>query len=85
MVVCHHRLFGYEIVGARHAQSARTQIDDAIADGKAQLPAMQAQIKQMQAQMPELDQAMAARKTAGNNMKIPATAPTAPMEELDRI
>ena len=64
-------------------------VDDAIADGKAQLPAMQAQIKQMQAQMPELDQAMAARKTAGNNMKIPATAPAAqsaaPMEELDRI
>ena len=64
-------------------------VDDAIADGKAQLPAMQAQIKQMQAQMPELDQAMANRKTAGNNMKIPATAPAAqpaaPMEELDRI
>jgi len=64
-------------------------VDDAIADGKAQLPAMQAQIKQMQAQMPELDQAMADRKTAGNNMKIPATAPTtqpaAPMEELGRI
>ena len=60
-------------------------IDDAIADGKAQLPAMQAQIKQMQAQMPQLDQAMANRKTAGNNMKIPATAPAAPMEELDRI
>jgi hypothetical protein len=64
-------------------------VDDAIADGKAQLPAMQAQIKQMQAQMPQLDQAMANRKTAGNNMKIPATAPTtqaaAPMEELDRI
>ena len=62
-------------------------IDDAIADGKAQLPAMQAQIKQMQAQMPELDQAMANRKTAGNNMKIPATAPApaAPMEELGRI
>jgi hypothetical protein len=64
-------------------------VDDAIADGKAQLPAMQAQIKQMQAQMPELDQAMANRKTAGNNMKIPATAPTtqpaAPMEELGRI
>jgi hypothetical protein len=60
----------------------RKSVDDAIADGKAQLPAMQAQIKQMQAQMPELDQAMANRKTAGNNMKIPATAP---MEELDRI
>ena len=64
-------------------------VDDAIADGKAQLPAMQAQIKQMQAQMPQLDQAMANRKTAGNNMKIPATAPAAqpaaPMEELDRI
>ena len=60
-------------------------IDDAIADGKAQLPAMQAQIKQMQAQMPQLDQAMANRKTAGNNMKIPATAPAASMEELDRI
>ena len=64
-------------------------VDDAIADGKAQLPAMQAQIKQMQAQMPQLDQAMADRKTAGNNMKIPATAPTtqlaAPMEELGRI
>lgn len=64
-------------------------IDDAIADGKAQLPAMQAQIKQMQAQMPELDQAMANRKAAGNNMKIPATAPAAqpaaPMEELGRI
>ena len=68
-------------------------VDDAIADGKAQLPAMQAQIKQMQAQMPELDQAMANRKTAGKNMKIPATAPAAqpaaqpaaPMEELDRI
>lgn len=60
-------------------------VDDAIADGKAQLPAMQAQIKQMQAQMPELDQVMANRKTAGNNMKIPATAPAAPMEELDRI
>ena len=64
-------------------------VDDAIADGKAQLPAMQAQIKQMQAQMPELDQAMANRKTAGNNMKIPATAPAAqpaaPMEELGRI
>jgi hypothetical protein len=64
-------------------------VDDAIADGKAQLPAMQAQIKQMQAQMPELDQVMANRKTAGNNMKIPATAPAAqpaaPMEELGRI
>ena len=60
-------------------------VDDAIADGKAQLPAMQAQIKQMQAQMPQLDQAMANRKTAGNNMKIPATAPAASMEELDRI
>jgi hypothetical protein len=60
----------------------RKSVDDAIADGKAQLPAMQAQIKQMQAQMPQLDQAMANRKTAGNNMKIPATAP---MEELDRI
>ena len=68
-------------------------IDDAIADGKAQLPAMQAQIKQVQAQMPELDQVMANRKTAGNNMKIPATAPAAqpaaqpaaPMEELGRI
>ena len=68
-------------------------VDDAIADGKAQLPAMQAQIKQMQAQMPELDQAMANRKTAGKKMKIPATAPAAqpaaqpaaPMEELDRI
>lgn len=59
-------------------------IDDAIADGKAQLPAMQAQIKQAQAQMPELDQAMADRKTAGTTMKIPAKAP-APMEELDRI
>ena len=60
-------------------------VDDAIADGKAQLPAMQAQIKQMRAQMPQLDQAMANRKTAGNNMKIPATAPAASMEELDRI
>jgi len=60
-------------------------VDDAIADGKAQLPAMQAQIKQMQAQMPELDQVMANRKAAGNNMKIPATAPAAPMEELGRI
>jgi hypothetical protein len=64
-------------------------IEDAIAEGKAQLPAMQAQIKQMQAQMPQLDQAMADRKTAGNNMKIPATAPAAqpaaPMEELGRI
>lgn len=59
-------------------------IDDAIADGKAQLPAIQAQIKQMQAQMPQLDQAMADRKTAGNNMKIPSKQP-APMEELDRI
>jgi hypothetical protein len=43
----------------------------------------------MQAQMPELDQVMANRKTAGNNMKIPATAPAAqpaaPMEELGRI
>jgi hypothetical protein len=59
-------------------------IDDAIAEGKAQLPVIQAQIKQMQAQMPELDKAVADRKTAGTTMTLPAKAP-APMEELGRI
>lgn len=57
-------------------------IDEAIVEAKVRLPEMQAQVKQMQAQMPELDQAMADRKAAGNNMKIPAKAAAPVSEEL---
>lgn len=60
-------------------------IDAAIAEGKAQLPVMKAEIQKMQDQMPELDKAMADRKTAGTTMKIPAKAPAAPMEELNAM
>lgn len=50
-------------------------IDEAIAEGKARLPELEANVKQMQAQMPELDKAMADRKAAGTTMKIPSKAP----------
>ena len=60
-------------------------IDSAIAEAKAQLPVMKAELQKAQAQMPELDKAMADRKAAGTNMRVPSKPPAPPMEELGRI
>jgi len=59
-------------------------IDSAIAEAKAQLPVMKAELQKAQTQMPELDKAMADRKAAGTNTIVPSKPP-APMEELGRI